>query len=242
MVDISAKLVAKTMPIKIAADTPEELIAYAARVSNPSNQANHSTADGLLKYCMKHKHWSVFEMANAIIEVRAPRDITRQLLRHRSFSFQEFSQRYSDEIQFTDREFRRQDNKNRQNSVDDLSDEVSKYTNNWMYRIKANAQQAYKELRGFDVAKETARALLPEGLTMSTLYVNGTLRSWLHYLDVRDDVGVTQWEHVLLAREIRKALKPAFPTVIGMITPELRPMDPEERQRAQYRQLQNQYS
>lgn len=242
MVDISAKLVAKTMPIKIAADTPEELIAYAARVSNPSNQANHSTADGLLKYCMKHKHWSVFEMANAIVEVRAPRDITRQLLRHRSFSFQEFSQRYSDEIQFTDREFRRQDNKNRQNSVDDLSDEVSKYTNNWMYRIKANAQQAYKELRGFDVAKETSRALLPEGLTMSTLYVNGTLRSWLHYLDVRDDVGVTQWEHVLLAREIRKALKPAFPTVIGMITPELRPMDPEERQRAQYRQLQNQYS
>ena len=121
MEDISAKLVAKTMPIKIAADTPEELIAYAARVSNPSNQANHSTADGLLKYCMKHKHWSVFEMANAIVEVRAPRDITRQLLRHRSFSFQEFSQRYSDEIQFTDREFRRQDNKNRQNSIDDLS-------------------------------------------------------------------------------------------------------------------------
>lgn len=242
MVDISAKLVAKTMPIKIAADTPEDLIAYAARVSNPSNQANHRTADRLLKYCMKHKHWSVFEMANAIVEVRAPRDITRQLLRHRSFSFQEFSQRYSDEIQFTDREFRRQDNKNRQNSIDDLSDEVSKYTNNWMYRIKANAQQAYKELRGFDVAKETSRVLLPEGLTMSTLYVNGTLRSWLHYLDVRDDVGVTQWEHVLLAREIKKALKPAFPTVIGMITPELRPMDPEERQRAQYRHLQNQYS
>lgn len=242
MVDISAKLVAKTMPIKIAADTPEELIAYAARVSNPSNQANHSTADGLLKYCMKHKHWSVFEMANAIVEVRAPRDITRQLLRHRSFSFQEFSQRYSDEIQFTDREFRRQDNKNRQNSIDDLSEQQKDDIDFLVCDAKAEAQNTYKDLRAMGVAKECSRAVLPEGLTMSTLYVNGTLRSWLHYLDVRDDVGVTQWEHVLLAREIRKALKPAFPTVIGMITPELRPMDPEERQRAQYRNLQNQYS
>tara|TARA_Y100000385_G_scaffold92214_1_gene95202 strand:+ start:1738 stop:2400 length:663 start_codon:yes stop_codon:yes gene_type:complete len=214
---VAAKLVGKTMPFNIDAETPEDLISYAARVSNPSNQANHSTAAGLLRYCMRNKHWSVFEMANAIIEVKAPRDITRQLLRHRSFSFQEFSQRYSDEIEFTDREFRRQDDKNRQNSIDDLSDEVSKYTQNWMYRIKANAQQAYKELRGFDVAKETSRALLPEGLTMSTLYVNGTLRSWLHYLEVRDDEGVTQWEHVLLAREIKKALEPAFPIVLNNI-------------------------
>lgn len=205
------------MPFNIDAETPEDLISYSARVSNPSNQANHSTAAGLLRYCMRNKHWSVFEMANAIIEVKAPRDITRQLLRHRSFSFQEFSQRYSDEIEFTDRAFRRQDDKNRQNSIDDLSDEVSKYTQNWMYRIKANAQQAYKELRGFDVAKETSRALLPEGLTMSTLYVNGTLRSWLHYLEVRDDEGVTQWEHVLLAREIKKALVPAFPIVLNNI-------------------------
>ena len=205
------------MPFNIDAETPEDLISYSARVSNPSNQANHSTAAGLLRYCMRNKHWSVFEMANAIIEVKAPRDITRQLLRHRSFSFQEFSQRYSDEIEFTDREFRRQDDKNRQNSIDDLSDEVSKYTQNWMYRIKANAQQAYKELRGFDVAKETSRALLPEGLTMSTLYVNGTLRSWLHYLEVRDDEGVTQWEHVLLSREIKKALTPAFPIVLNNI-------------------------
>ena len=214
---VAAKLVGKTMPFNIDAETPEDLISYSARVSNPSNQANHSTAAGLLRYCMRNKHWSVFEMANAIIEVKAPRDITRQLLRHRSFSFQEFSQRYSDEIEFTDREFRRQDDKNRQNSIDDLSDEVSKYTQNWMYRIKANAQQAYKELRGFDVAKETSRALLPEGLTMSTLYVNGTLRSWLHYLEVRDDEGVTQWEHVLLAREIKKALAPAFPIVLNNI-------------------------
>jgi len=214
---VAAKLVGKTMPFNIDAETPEDLISYSARVSNPANQSNHSTAAGLLRYCMRNKHWSVFEMANAIIEVKAPRDITRQLLRHRSFSFQEFSQRYSDEIEFTHREFRRQDDKNRQNSIDDLSDEVSKYTQNWMYRIKANAQQAYKELRGFDVAKETSRALLPEGLTMSTLYVNGTLRSWLHYLEVRDDEGVTQWEHVLLAREIKKALAPAFPIVLNNI-------------------------
>lgn len=214
---VTAKLVGKTMPFNIDAETPEDLISYSARVSNPSNQANHSTAAGLLRYCMRNKHWSVFEMANAIIEVKAPRDITRQLLRHRSFSFQEFSQRYSDEIEFTDREFRRQDDKNRQNSIDDLSDEVSKYTHSWMYRIKANAQQAYKELRDFDVAKETSRALLPEGLTMSTLYINGTLRSWLHYLEVRDDEGVTQWEHVLLAREIKKALAPAFPIIFNNI-------------------------
>lgn len=213
---VAAKLVARTIPVNIPANTPEELIAYAARVSNPSNQANHETAGKLLRYCMEHKHWSVFEMANAVVEVKAPRDITRQLLRHRSFSFQEFSQRYSDEIDFTERSFRRQDNKNRQNSLDDLSPEVRRITIGTMHRIKRYAQQAYQEMRELDVAKECARVFLPEGLTMSTLYVNGTLRSWLHYLDVRDDEGVTQWEHVILAREVKKALRPVFPEILGL--------------------------
>ena len=214
---VSAKLVAMTQPVDgISAETAEQFIAYAARVSNPSNQDNHDTAEGLLRYCMKNAHWSVFEMANAVIEVNAPRDITRQLLRHRSFSFQEFSQRYSDEMEFTQRSFRRQDNKNRQNSVDDLPSHILKYAYHTTNLITDMCQGAYLMLRDADVAKECARVLLPEGLTMSTLYVNGTLRSWLHYLDVRDDEGVTQWEHVMLARECKKALLPVFPTVIKL--------------------------
>ena len=213
---LSTKLVGMTMPRNIDADGPEELISYAARVSNPSNQANHKTAAGLLKYCMLNKHWSVFEMANAVVEIKAPRDITRQLLRHRSFSFQEFSQRYSDEVEFTDREYRRQDNKNRQNSVDDLDTTLKDDIDFSVGDLKEYAKNAYKELRDAGVAKECSRVVLPEGLTMSTLYVNGTLRSWLHYLDVRDDEGVTQWEHVQLARSVRETLKEAFPTILGI--------------------------
>ena len=213
---VQAKLVARTIPVNISAATPEELIAYAARVSNPSNQDNHDTSERLLRYCMKHKHWSVFEMANAVVEVKAPRDITRQLLRHRSFSFQEFSQRYSDEIDFTDRWFRRQDTKNRQNSIDDFNKKMLDYFKAKTALLQEHAQQVYTEFRDLDVAKECTRAILPEGLTMSTLYVNGTLRSWLHYLDVRDDEGVTQLEHVILAREIRKVLRPAFPMILGL--------------------------
>ena len=216
MTRISAKLIGLTQPIDIDAKTPEEFIAYAARVSNPSNQKNVGTASGLLRYCIRNKHWSIFEMANAVIEVNAPRDITRQLLRHRSFSFQEFSQRYSDEIEFTDREFRRQDTKNRQNSIDDLSDQQKDDIAFIVGDAKAEAQNTYKDLRDMGVAKECARTVLPEGLTMSRLYVNGTLRSWMHYLDVRDDVGVTQWEHVQLAREIKKVLAPAFPIIFNL--------------------------
>lgn len=239
---LSAKLVGLTQPtINMDASSPEELISYAARVSNPSNQANHKTASGLLKYCMKNKHWSVFEMANAVVEVKAPRDITRQLLRHRSFSFQEFSQRYSDEIEFTDREFRRQDTKNRQNSIDDLNTEQKDNIDFLVSDVQIVSGDTYKDLRALGVAKECSRVVLPEGLTMSTLYVNGTLRSWLHYLDVRDDEGVTQWEHVLLAREIKKVLAPAFPIIMGDNKPQIRPMTDEERQRATYKAMKNQY-
>ena len=211
-----ATLVALTQPvIGIPAASAEAFIAYCARVSNPSNQDNPDYK-GLLNYCIRNKHWSVFEMADAIVEVKAPRDITRQLLRHRSFSFQEFSQRYSDEIEFTDREFRRQDTKNRQNSIDDLSDEQRNEAEGAAWHLKDLAKDYYKAMRSpeFNVAKECARVILPEGLTMSTLYVKGSLRSWLHYLEVRDDPGVTQWEHVILARAIREALLPAFPTIL----------------------------
>jgi len=156
-------------------------------------------------------------MSNAIVEVEAPRDITRQLLRHRSFSFQEFSQRYSDEIEFTEREFRRQDDKNRQNSIDDLRPEYNTICQGKTDQVVADAESYYSWMRKHGVAKECARVILPEGLTMSRLYVNGTLRSWLHYLEVRDDEGVTQWEHVLLARKIKEVLVPAFPTVFGLL-------------------------
>jgi thymidylate synthase (FAD) len=155
-------------------------------------------------------------MANAVLEVEAPRDITRQLLRHRSFSFQEFSQRYSNEIETTPREFRRQDKTNRQNSVDDLSEDIEADTITSTNSVLEQATAAYKEMIESGVARECARVVLPEGLTMSRLYVNGTLRSWLHYLEVRDDENVTQWEHVVLAREIKTALESAFPMIFSM--------------------------
>lgn len=210
-----ARLVALTQPVvELKVPTPEGVVAYCARVSNPQHQDKELGT--ILDYCIRNKHWSIFEMANAIVEVEAPRDITRQLLRHRSFSFQEFSQRYSDEIEFTDRDFRRQDEKNRQNSIDDLEPSVRDGYLNIVDSLIFEADRLYKRMRGKGVAKECARVILPEGLTMSRLYVNGTLRSWLHYLDVRDDPGVTQWEHVVMARKIREVLEPAFPTVFGL--------------------------
>ena len=216
----SAKLVALTQPtLGTPASSSEDFIAFCARVSSGREYEDRGKDyKGLLKYCMRNKHWSVFEMSNAVVEVKAPRDISRQLLRHRSFSFQEFSQRYSDEIEFCERELRMQDDKNRQNSVEVNSTEVDGFEDAEMNMdiVFRTASQAYDQMRSANVAKECARVVLPEGLTMSTLYVNGTLRSWLHYLEVRDDVGVTQWEHVQLAREIRKALEPAFPTILGI--------------------------
>jgi len=214
---INARLIGLTQPtIEARIPNSEGILAYCARVSNPSNQDNFDTAEKLLNYCVKNKHWSVFEMVNAVVEVEAPRDITRQLLRHRSFSFQEFSQRYSDEIEFTGREFRSQDTKNRQNSVDDLSRESKEQFKEIAETVAYLSGNDYQFMLQRGVAKECARVILPEGLTMSRLYVNGTLRSWLHYLDVRDDPGVTQWEHVVLARKIKDVLVPAFPTVFNL--------------------------
>ena len=219
---ISAKLVAHTTPtIAVGASNPEEFISYAARVSNPSNQNNYDTAEGLLKYCIRNQHWSIFEMVNAVVEVKAPRDITRQMLRHRSFSFQEFSQRYSDEIEFCDREVRMQDKTNRQNSIsiDDFYNGPNQFVRDcWDEDVKEIVElvkEHFKDQRKIGVAKEVARVLLPEGLTLSTLYANGTLRSWMHYLEVREDIS-TQKEHRMLANKIREVLLPVFPVVLGI--------------------------
>lgn len=234
---VAAKLVALTQPtIAVPASDAEALVAYCARVSNPSNQDNPAVTR-LFDYCVRNKHWSIFQMVNAVVEIEAPRDITRQFTRHGSLfviehdgamkeevgfdqdqgGIQEFSQRYSDEIEFTDRDFRRQDDKNRQNSIDDLDPVALGFANAVQDQLLSVVKEAYEEMRQDNIAKECARVILPEGLTMSRLYVNGTLRSWLHYLDVRDDPGVTQWEHVLLAREIKSALAPAFPTIFKMM-------------------------
>ena len=216
MTKLKAELIGVTKLLKeLEEDTPEGLVAYCARVSNPQHQ--DKPIGSLFDYCIRNKHWSIFEMANALVEVEAPRDISRQLLRHRSFSFQEFSQRYSDQIEFTDRELRRQDSKNRQNSIDDFDEEEKAQFKKGVEATSKELGAVYRGLLDIGAAKECARVILPEGLTMSRLYVNGTLRSWLHYLDVRDDPGVTQWEHVLLAREIRKVLEPAFPKVFSSL-------------------------
>ena len=190
--------------VKLISITPnaEQLIAYCARVSNPDNQDNEATAGRLLKYMLKHGHYSPFEMAHAVLEIKAPRDITRQILRHRSFSFQEFSQRYAQVMDFTDRLPRLQDSKNRQNS---LPLEPADWRNvEWakicVKRTLSVAKWCYEHALEMGIAKEVARVLLPEGLTQSTLYMAGSIRSWIHYCQLRMQLD-TQVEH----REIAHA-------------------------------------
>lgn len=206
------------MNIKLISITPNasELIAYCARVSNPSNQQNTETAPKLIEYLIKHKHWSPFEMAHAVIEIETTRDIARQILRHRSFSFQEFSQRYA-EVPALDgfREARMQDNKNRQNSL--TCDDA--YKKNWWNvtcQIAASdAERHYRQAIQMGIAKEVARAILPEGLTVSRLYMAGSIRSWMHYIDVRTGED-TQKEHREIAEECRLTLSKEIPGLIGM--------------------------
>lgn len=195
-------------------------IGYCARVSNPGNQDNPNVA-GLLSYCAKNAHWSVFEMASACIEVSTTRDIARQILRHRSFSFQEFSQRYADATQlgeFAIRECRMQDNKNRQNSL--VTDDSSLIV--WWDAVQARmideTQFLYSEALKRGIAKEQARALLPEGLTPSKLYVNGTMRSWITFLQARLDVA-TQKEHRLVAQDVLAVLRDVAPVTVGAFFP-----------------------
>jgi len=201
-------------------DNVQDLIAYCARVSNPSNQYNTDTAEKLIRYLVKNKHWSPLEMVSACMEIETTRDIARQILRHRSFSFQEFSQRYADptkELDFVTREARLQDPKNRQNSVElsGLTLTEQNLMEQWKWKQKeviAAAEHAYAWAVNTGIAKEQARAVLPEGLTVSRLYMNGTLRSWVHFIELRSANG-TQKEHMLVARECAKVIASIFPMV-----------------------------
>ena len=204
----------------------QELIAYCARVSNPANQFNTDTSEKLIRYLVKHQHWSPLEMVSACMEIVTTRDIARQILRHRSFSFQEFSQRYADptaelDEAFVLREARFQDTKNRQNSVDfDMTDEAQKLlAYEWeraQKRVLYAVKKEYKWAIDNGIAKEQARAVLPEGLTVSRMYMNGTLRSWIHYIELRASNG-TQKEHMDIARACAQAITAIFPMAADLV-------------------------
>ena len=195
----------------------ENTVAYCARVSNPSNQANNETAPKLLKYLMKNKHWSPFEMANVCMEIETTRDIARQILRHRSFSFQEFSQRYAEATEFDIRECRMQDTKNRQNSLVTEDQYLKHWWNAAQLRVQDEAELVYKQALSKGIAKEQARALLPEGLTMSKMYMNGTLRSWLHYVEIRCDEA-TQKEHREVANQCKDIIMGLCPSLEKLLS------------------------
>lgn len=218
---MKAKLIAVTKPVVEGIEDAKDLIAYCARVSNPSNQMNMDTAEKLINYLIKYKHWSPAEMVNCVVEVECPRDIARQLLRHRSFSFQEFSQRYADvttlEDSFVIRECRMQDTKNRQNSIKSNFVELNEWWEEEQRSLLERVKELYSTAMQQGIAKEVVRVILPEGLTMSRLYVNGTLRSWIHYIEVRTEAGVTQQEHVELARLIAQAIAEAFPQISNFV-------------------------
>ena len=191
----------------------QELIAFCARVSNPSNQFNTDTSEKLIKYLIANKHFSPLEMVSVCIEIETTRDIARQILRHRSFSFQEFSQRYADptkDLSFVLREARLQDTKNRQNSIENTNMALAAFWEERQKRVIQEAKDAYEWAILNGIAKEQARAVLPEGLTVSRLYMNGTLRSWVHYCELRMANG-TQKEHADIAREIAKVIAEVFP-------------------------------
>ena len=225
---MSVSLVAMTQPIygtftdphhggKISV-TPEDFIAYCARVSNPSNQNNTNTSAKLLKYCITNNHWSPFEMINVVFEINTTRDIARQILRHRSFVFQEFSQRYADpnQLGFTIREARLQDTKNRQNSIETDDEELRRAWKLKQEQLVHESKMAYKWAIDNGIAKEQARAILPEGNTVSKLYMAGTLRSWIHYVQLRSENG-TQQEHVDIAEACAEVISTIFPMAKDMI-------------------------
>lgn len=211
-------LIALTKPCIEGVETAEDLVAYTARVSNPSNQLNQDTAPKLLKYLVANQHWSPFEMAHVVLEIETTRDIARQILRHRSFSFQEFSQRYAraDQLGFVRREARMQDAKNRQASVqtDDL--ELQKVWDLKQADLLRKVKDTYTWALSNGIAKEQARAVLPEGLTMSRMYMSGSLRSWLHYCAVRCDIS-TQKEHREVANMALQILQQEFPSIADIV-------------------------
>jgi len=197
----------------------QELVAFCARVSNPSNQLNTDTSEKLIKYLIKHQHWSPLEMVSACLEIETTRDIARQILRHRSFSFQEFSQRYADptkDLSFVLREARLQDTKNRQNSVENTNLALATWWEERQKRVIREANEAYAWAIDNGIAKEQARAVLPEGLTVSRLYMNGTLRSWIHFIELRSANG-TQKEHQDVARLCAQVIAEVFPLANELI-------------------------
>ena len=218
---MNVKLISYTKSEIEGIDNLQELVAYCARVSNPSNQLNNETSEKLITYLIDNEHWSPLEMVNVCLEINTSRDIARQILRHRSFSFQEFSQRYADltenlETNFVNRDLRLQDLKNRQNSI-----ELEKSSENLMKQMNFHADQKlvldlalekYKKAIDNGVAKEQARCFLPEGLTVSKLYMNGTLRSWIHYIQLRSGNG-TQKEHMNIAKECACEIYKVFPLI-----------------------------
>ena len=216
---MKVRLISNSTPVNVVGvDDAQELIAYCARVSNPGNQNNKETSEKLIKYLIKHKHWSPLEMVNACLEIETTRDIARQILRHRSFSFQEFSQRYADptkDLSFEAREARLQDPNNRQNSMPLDFDQEDERRLNEDFRMKQHvlwqqAEEIYSWAISKGIAKEQARAVLPEGNTVSRLYMNGTLRSWVHYIDLRSANG-TQKEHQEIARACAIEIAKIFP-------------------------------
>jgi thymidylate synthase (FAD) len=216
---MKVSLISYTKPAGILEEsdvkTLTDLVAYCARVSNPTNQMNSATSEKLIKYLIKHKHWSPLEMVDVTMEIETTRDIARQMLRHRSFSFQEFSQRYADVSSFGDMfeysEVRLQDPKNRQNSLAGADEELRIYWEDMQRAVINTCQEVYKKALERGVAKEVARKVLPEGLTKSRMYMKGSLRSWIHYLEVRGEGSGTQKEHMLVAAEIAKVITQLFP-------------------------------
>ena len=198
----------------------QELVAYCARVSNPSNQNNTETSTKLLHYLAKHKHWSPFEMVSACLEIETTRDIARQILRHRSFSFQEFSQRYADPLQdlemVLNQDARTQDDKNRQNSIEHNDVDLKMEWMKQQSEVKLAVKKAYEWAAENNIAKEVRRAVLPEGLTVSRLYMNGTLRSWMHYIELRSGNG-TQKEHREIAIACAEVLKKVYPAIMDFV-------------------------
>ncbi len=213
---INCKVIGVTKPVVSFIPDSEDIISFCARVSNPSNQTQFDTSEKLLRYCVRNSHWSVFETVSLTMEIECPRDIARQILRHRSFSFQEFSQRYAEATSFITRECRLQDTTNRQNSTEINDDELASWWDDSQNELLTQIDFFYKKALEKGIAKEVARCILPEGLTMSKMYMNGTVRSWLHYIDLRQDNG-TQKEHREVALKCKEVIKEYFPTLIEML-------------------------
>jgi thymidylate synthase (FAD) len=220
---MNVKLLSHSQPTKefanLGIENAQELIAYCARVSNPSNQFNTQTSEKLIRYLVEHQHWSPLEMVSACIEITTTRDIARQILRHRSFSFQEFSQRYADptqDLSFVRRAARLQDTQNRQNSIESDDEDLALWWDSAQQEIIDLAQKHYARAIERGIAKEQARAILPEGNTVSKLYMNGTLRSWIHFIELRSANG-TQREHQEVARACAQVIAEIFPMAANLV-------------------------